>query len=204
MIMRSFTLALLLLAMPAVADPAPPTQAPATVRVSLRTSEGVIVLELEKQLAPVTTANFLRYVDQKRFDGTTFYRATKVEGAPGLGLIQGGVRGDAKRALPPIAHEPTTRTGLAHVDGTISMARGAPGTARGDFFITLGAMSSLDASPQQVGDNQGFAAFGHVVEGMDVVRHILGEPTSPTAGEGVMRGQMLAAPVRIIAARRAG
>lgn len=204
MSVQSAVLALLLVAgVPAAAQGADPgVRAPATVRVRLQTSEGAIVLELEKQLAPVTTANFLRYVDQKRFDGTSFYRATRTEGAPENGLIQGGVRGDPKRVLPAIAHEPTTGTGLAHVDGTVSMARAAPGTARGDFFITVGLMPSLDASPQQVGDNQGYAAFGHVVEGMDVVRHILSEPTS-SAGEGVMRGQMLAKPVRIVTARRA-
>jgi peptidyl-prolyl cis-trans isomerase A (cyclophilin A) len=176
------------------------TPAPATVRVSLQTSEGDIVLALEKERAPITTANFLRYVDQKRFDGTFFYRATRV--APGFGLIQGGTRNDPKRLLPPIAHEPTTRTGLSHMDGTISMARDVPGTATGDFFITVGDMPTMDADPQAPGDNAGFAAFGHVVGGMDVVRHILDDPTSPTEGEGVMKGQMLAPPVRIIAVRR--
>lgn len=174
----------------------------ATVRVRLVTSAGTIVLALEKQLAPVTTANFLRYVDQKRFDGTSFYRATKVKGAPGRGLIQGGVRGDPARMLPPIAHEPTTRTGLAHGDGTVSMARGAPGTARGDFFITLGPMASFDARPEDAGDNLGFAAFGQVVDGMEVVRAILDRPTSTTEGTGAMQGQILAKPVRIVTARR--
>lgn len=177
-----------------------PAPRPATVRVSLETSEGAIVLELEAERAPVTTANFLRYVDGKRLDGVAIYRATKV--APDFGLIQGGVRGDAKRVLPPIAHEPTSVTGLSHVDGTISMARAAPGSASGDFFITVGAMPSLDADPSQPGDNLGFAAFGHVAEGMDVVRRILDSPTSPTEGEGAMKGQILAVPVRILAARR--
>lgn len=171
-----------------------------TVRATLQTSEGSIVLELEKQRAPVTTANFLRYVDQNRFDGAVFYRATKV--APGFGLIQGGARNDPKRILKPIAHEPTTMTGLSHVDGAISMARGAPGSANGDFFIAIGAMPSLDAHPDQAGDNLGFAVFGRVVEGMDVVRRILDAETSPTEGEGAMKGQMLAAPVRITTARR--
>jgi peptidyl-prolyl cis-trans isomerase A (cyclophilin A) len=204
---HALPLLLLCLAAPAVAqDAAPPAPAaptapkPATVRVSLETGEGVIVLELEKERAPITTANFLRYLDQKRLDGATFYRATIV--APGYGLIQGGARNNPKRALPPIAHEPTTKTGLSHVDGTISMARGAPGTASGDFFITVGTMPSLDADPKQPGDNQGFAAFGHVVEGMDVVRKILGDPTSPTEGEGVMKGQMLSPQVKIVAAKR--
>ena len=198
---------LCLLASPAFAQTqAPPTPAvqaprPATVRVSLQTSEGPIVLELETERAPITAGNFLRYVDQKRLDGVTFYRATKV--APGYGLIQGGARNDPKRALPPIAHEPTSQTGLSHVDGAISMARNAPGSASGDFFITIGAMPSMDADPAKPGDNLGFAVFGRVVEGMDVVHRILDAPTSPTEGEGVMRGQILAIPVRITTARRA-
>ena len=198
---------LCLLASPAFAQTqAPPTPAvqaprPATVRVSLRTSEGPIVLELETERAPITAGNFLRYVDQKRLDGVTFYRATKV--ASGYGLIQGGARNDPKRALPPIAHEPTSKTGLSHVDGAISMARNAPGSASGDFFITIGAMPSMDADPAKPGDNLGFAVFGRVVEGMDVVHRILDAPTSPTEGEGVMRGQILAVPVRITTARRA-
>ncbi len=179
--------------------PAPPPRY-ATVRVALKTSEGAIVLELEKQRAPISTANFLRYVDQKRFDGIAFYRACKV--GPGYGLVQGGVRGDPKRALAQIAHEPTTRTGLAHVDGAISFARNAPGTASGDFFISVGAIPSMDADSKQPGDNLGFAVFGRVVEGMDIVRRILDAPTSPTAGEGAMKGQMLLAPVRIVTAQR--
>ena len=187
---------------PPAAEAAPaPTPNPATVRVSLETSLGPIVLELEKERAPVTTANFLRYVDEKRFDGIAFYRATNI--GEGYGLIQGGAKGDAARVLPPIAHEPTSKTGLSHVDGAISMARYAPGTADADFFITIGDLESMDADPAQPGDNQGFAVFGRVVEGMDVVRRILAAPTSPTEGEGVMKGQMLASPVRIISAARA-
>lgn len=180
--------------------PAAPAPKAATVRVTLQTSEGAIVLELEKERAPITTANFLRYVDQKRLDGTSFYRAAKV--AEGYGLVQGGTRNDPKRTLPPIAHEPTNRTGLTNNDGAISMARNAPGSAAGDFFLIVGDMSSLDADPSQPGDNVGFAAFGHVVEGMDVVRKILEAPTSPTEGEGVMKGQMLAPQIRILTARR--
>ena len=210
MFRRFAPLALLILPLaPAYAQPATPPAAeaapaatpnPATVRVSLETSLGPIVLELEKERAPVTTANFLRYVDEKRFDGIAFYRATTLGG--GYGLIQGGAKGDAARVLPPIAHEPTSKTGLSHVDGAISMARYAPGTADADFFITIGALTSMDADPKQPGDNLGFAVFGRVVEGMDVVRRILAAPTSPTEGEGAMKGQMLAAPVRITSARR--
>jgi len=176
---------------------------PATVRVSLVTSEGAIVLALEKERAPITTANFLRYVDGKRLDGAVFYRAMKLSDEPLYGLVQGGAENKPKRVLPPIAHEPTTITGLSHKDGTISMARGAPGTASGDFFITVGDLVSLDAKSGQPGDDLGFAAFGHVVEGMDVVRRILVAPTSPTAGGEGMKGQMIAAPVTIVSARRA-
>lgn len=186
---------------PAVPTPAPSAPKPAaTVEVTLQTSEGPIVLALETERAPITSANFLRYVDQKRLDGTSFYRSVKVQ--PGYGLVQGGVRFDPKRVLKPIAHEPTSKTGLSHKDGTISMARNAPGTASGDFFITIGDIPSMDADPSQPGDNLGFAAFGHVVSGMDIVRHILDEATSPTQGEGVMKGQMLVAPVRILSAHR--
>jgi len=177
---------------------APASQA--LVNVRLETTEGPIVVALEQGRAPITTANFLRYVDDKRFDGISFYRAVNV--APGFGLIQGGLRGDARKLLPPIKHEPTTVTGLSHIDGAISMARNAPGTADASFFITVGAIPSMDADPKQPGDNLGFAVFGHVTEGMEIVRHILQEPTSPTEGEGVMKGQMLVQPVRILSARR--
>jgi peptidyl-prolyl cis-trans isomerase A (cyclophilin A) len=166
----------------------------------MTTSEGPITLALEKERAPLTTANFLRYVDQKRLDGVTFYRAMKL-GAE-AGLIQGGPQGDPKRILKPVPHEPTTTTGLSHVDGTISLARFAPGTATADFFITVGPVLSLDANPAAAGDVAGFAAFGHVVEGMDVVKRILAAPTSATAGVGVMKGQMIAAPVKVLTVRR--
>ena len=198
-----FALSALLSVAPVMAQvPAPvsPAPKPATVRVDLDTSEGRIVLELEKERAPITTANFLKYVDQKRLDGTSIYRSVKVQ--PGYGFIQGGIRNDVKRLLPPIPHEPTTKTGLTHGDGTISMARTTPGTARGDFFITVGAIPSMDADPSQPGDNQGFAAFGHVVEGMDVVRAILALPTGGSAQNAVMQGEILDPPVAITGAKR--
>jgi peptidyl-prolyl cis-trans isomerase A (cyclophilin A) len=173
------------------------------VLVELVTAEGRMVLALDAARAPVTTANFLRYVDERRLDGTSFYRALTFEGRPDLGLIQGGIRSDRRRALPPIAHEPTHLTGLAHGDFTVSMARAAPDSAQGDFFITLGALSSLDSDPAGAGaDTQGFAVFGRVAEGEDVVRRILTAPVSATAGEGAMRGQMLESPVAITRARR--
>lgn len=187
---------LFLAAVPAEAQRGPP---PATVRVALNTSAGTITLALDARRAPVTTANFLAYVDQRRFDGTSFYRAARTPGARGRGFIQGGIRRTARRALPQIAHEPTSRTGLRHLDGTISMARMAPGTAMGDFFIIVGgAMPAMDA---RRGD-PGFAAFGRVAGGMDVARRILAAETVPNAGRGAMRGQMITAPVRILSARR--
>ncbi|WP_333979545.1 peptidylprolyl isomerase [Sphingomonas aerolata] len=119
--------------------------------MTLTTSLGPIVLELEKERAPITTANFLRYVDARKLDGTTFYRALRL--GPDTGLIQGGIEGDPKRAFPPIAHEPTSKTGVLHTDGTISLARLAPGTGRADVFITVGAIPFLDAHPEKPGDN---------------------------------------------------
>lgn len=181
---------------PPAALPAPPAPTPATVRVVITTSEGAITLALEKERAPLTTANFLRYLDQKKLDGTAFYRAVKV--ADGYGLIQFGTQNDPKRTLKGIAHEPTTKTGLSHLSGTISMAMATPGTAAGDFFITLGDLTSMDADAKQ----PGFAAFGCVVEGIDVVKRILLLPTSPTKGDGVMRGQMLEPTVKVTSVRR--
>ena len=188
-----------LLALASTAAAQAPAAASPTVKVTLATSLGPIVLELETAKAPITTANFLRYVDQKRYDGATFYRASKAPGETTYGLVQGGLQNDPKKVLKPIAHESTAKTGLSHVDGAISMGRFAPGTATSDFFLILGDQKYLDAGPE----GPGFAAFGRVAEGMDVARKILVEPTSPTAGEGVMKGEMLARPVRILTARRA-
>lgn len=176
-----------------------PAAPPADVRVALDTGAGRIVIAVHVAKAPVTAANFLRYVDQKRLDGTQFYRGV---GTADYGFVQGGAQNDPKRILPPIVHEPTTRTGLTHDDGALSMARYAPGSATGDFFIVLGKMPGMDAHPEAAGDNQGFAVFAHVVEGLDVVKAIVAAPKSPTAGEGVMKGQMLEQPVKIITARR--
>lgn len=173
------------------------------VTVQLVTGMGAIVLELRGDRAPITTGNFLSYVDQKRLDGAAFYRAAHYEGRPSDGLIQGGLSGShPERAAPPIAHESTTQTGLRHTDGVISMARYAPGSATAEFFICVGANSQLDANPAATGDNLGFAAFGRVVQGMDVVGRIWTAPTSPTKGEGVFRGQMLDPPIPIVRAAR--
>ncbi len=191
--MLSLILAALIQTAPVAAPTSSP--APATVKVVMTTTAGPITLALEKDRAPVTTVNFLRYVDAKRLDGITFYRSMKLPW--NAGLIQAGQRDMAKR-YPPIAHEPTSKTGLTHTDGAISMARLAPGTATADFSIVVGDMTGLDAKP----DDPGFAVFGRVVEGMDVVKTIWNSPRSPTKGEGVMKGEMLEPPVRILTVRR--
>jgi len=182
------TLLLLLVGAPAVAQTSP-------VRVVLATGEGNIVVEVDRARAPITAANFLRYVDDGRYDGATFYRA--MPGGPGRGLIQAGV--PHERRLAPIAHEPTSRTGLSHVDGAVSIARDAPGTATADITIMLGDMTYLDAGGV---DPDGYAVFGRIVDGMETVRRIHAAPTSPTEGEGTMRGQMLDPRIRIRSARR--
>lgn len=197
-------LAALLFPLPAAAQTKPTTPPPPPiVRVALTTTAGVITLDLEAKRAAVTTANFMRYVDQKRFDGTVFYRSMKLEWASGpAGLIQGGTQNDPKRVLKPIAHEPTSLTGLHHDKGAISMARYAPGTATGDFSILIADMRGLDADPANKDDPAGYAVFGKVSEGMEIVTKIYNSPISSTLGQGFMKGQMIAAPVKIITARR--
>jgi peptidyl-prolyl cis-trans isomerase A (cyclophilin A) len=173
------------------------------VPVAIDTSVGRIVVALDRAHAPVTTANFLHYVDTHRFDGQSFYRAMHMPDGKGGdgGLIQGGITIDARKLFPPIAHEPTTQTGLHNVAGTISMANAGPGTAKADFFILLSDMPGLDANGPG-GDASGFAAFGHVNEGMEVVKKIWGSPVSATRGEGAMKGQMLDPPVKILHVER--
>lgn len=197
--LHRFVLALAALLLPASA------LAQATTNVVVTTELGQIVIAVETERAPVTAANFLRYADEKRFDGTVFYRSMRLDWDPQPnGLIQAGTQFDPKRILPPIAHEPTNETGVKHVAGTISMARYEPGTATGDFSIMLSPQPSLDADPENedVDRRPGFAAFGHVVEGMDVVRAIFDAPLDPEKGEGGMKGQMLVQPVKIISVRR--
>ena len=177
----------------------PPVATTEFAPVAIDTSLGRIVVALDRTHAPVTTANFLHYVDTHRLDGETIYRAMHVPGGKaGDGLIQGGVRSDARKLYPPIAHEPTGQTGIKNVAGAIAMANGGPGTAKADFFILTSDMPALDASAT----DPGFAAFGHVVEGMDVVKAILDAPVSATKGEGPMKGQMLDPPVKIIKVAR--
>ena len=183
---------------PVVAPPTAPAPKDDLVPVTIDTSLGRIVVGLDRGRAPITTANFLHYVDTHRFDGETFYRAMHAYGG---GLIQGGVRSDMRKLYPPIADEPTSTTGLSNVAGAISMARGEPNSAHADFFIMISDMKGLDAGANPA-DPNGFSVFGRVIEGMDVVQKIFNAPVSETKGEGVMKGQMLEPPVKIIKAER--
>ena len=186
-----------LAAMPAVAQVATPP----LPRVAIETSAGRIVVEADTKAAPVSAGNFLRYVDQRKLDGTSFYRVVKV--ADKFGFVQFGSNGDPKKSLPPVKHEPTSTTGLKHLGGTISTARLAPGTARGEFTVAVGDQPSFDADPARPGDNQGYAAFGRIVEGMDVVLRIFDAPVSPDKTvRGAFKGEVPTAPVTILTARR--
>ncbi len=184
----------------ALASPTQPGAAATDIKadlvpVVLETEKGRIVVALDRGRAPVTTANFLGYVDKQWLDGQPFYRAMPYGKG---GLIQGGVRDGAKQ-LPPIDVETTATTGLRNTAGAIVMANGGPGTTRSDFFILTTDVPAFDATAAA----PGFAPFGHVVEGMDVVQAILAARRSPTLGEGVMKGQMLDPVVRIVKAARA-
>lgn len=193
-------------------DPPPPQVADAepdpqyeTLDVTLETEMGDIRVALEVERAPITAANFLRYVDEGRFDGTVFYRALSLDREPKPnGLLQGGTQFDPDRILPGIEHEPTTKTGLSHTNGALSMAMGDPGSANGDFSIMLQDQTGLDANPDaaEVVWQNGYAVFGYVVDGMGVVAAIHAGATDPDKGEGAMRGQILAEPVKIVRARR--
>ena len=171
---------------------------PAEIRVVLETSRGEIELALDSVHAPATTANFLRYVAAGLYDQGVFHRTVTPDNQPDkkirIEVIQAGI--DPKRTKldgPPIALERTRDTGLKHRDGTISMARDGPDTATSDFFICLGAQPELDFGGLRNPDGQGFAAFGHVIRGLEVVRAIQKAPAE---------GQSLKPPVKILRTRR--
>jgi len=170
--------------------------------VTIKTARGPIVVELEADKAPLTSANFLRYVDAKAYDGATFFRAARNPDNPKAGTIV-GAPGEKVRPFPPIRHESTTKTGLRHVDGTLSLGRFAPGTATHNFFICIGDQPYLDAHPGEPGDNLGYAAFGRVVSGMAVAEKILSLPTNGATKFKDQRGEWLKPPVPILSMRRA-
>jgi len=161
----------------------------------MKTEKGDIVFALYPERAPVTTANFLAYVDGGLYDGAAFYRTTRPDNDPMIEVIQGGLwapwregeEGYAFAApLPDIAHETTATTGLSHTGGTLSMARDAPGTASSEIFVTIGDNTALDYGGARNPDGQGFAAFGKVVDGMDVVRAIQAGATDASLDGAVL------------------
>lgn len=193
---------------PAGETPAAPAAEPPAnllgkiIKVKLTTELGDIVIDLYPDKAPITVANWLRYVDNKRYDNSTFYRASHPPGNLDYGVVQGGLENNPAKVFPPIKLEPTSVTGLKHLDGSISMGRLAPNSATSDYFICIGDSPYLDADPSKPGDNLGYATFGRVVEGMDVVKKILASPVSPTLGAGAMKGQMLAPRIKLMTAKR--
>jgi peptidyl-prolyl cis-trans isomerase A (cyclophilin A) len=178
--------------------PAPADEKDKPVRVLIQTEKGDVELELDPARAPNTVANFLKYVEGKFYDGGRFHRTVKPDNQPDnkvkIEVIQGGIDpGRVKEELPPIKLERTSQTKLSHKDGTISMARDGPDTATSDFFICVGDQPELDFGGKRNPDGQGFAAFGRVTRGMDVVKKIQLAPAE---------GQTLTPPVKILKVTR--
>jgi peptidyl-prolyl cis-trans isomerase A (cyclophilin A) len=176
------------------------------VQVRVQTSLGDIVLELDPARAPNTTANFLKYVDAGHYDGGTFHRTVKMDNQPEspvkIEVIQAGVNADkAKAGFPAIALERTTATGLKHVNGAVSMARGTPDSATSGWFICINDQPSLDFGGARNPDGQGFAAFGKVVSGMDVVRRIQQAPSSADRTTNT-EAQKLTPPITVVKVAR--
>jgi peptidyl-prolyl cis-trans isomerase A (cyclophilin A) len=176
------------------------------VRVQVETALGVIVLELDPAHAPATVANFLAYVDAGHYDGGTFHRTVKLDNQPEstvkIEVIQAGVNpAQSKSGFPAIALERTNRSGLKHVDGAVSMARGAADSATSGWFICINDQPSLDFGGTRNPDGQGFAAFGRVVSGMDVVRKIQQAPSSNDRTTNAA-AQKLTPPVTIVKVAR--
>ena len=179
-------------------SPPPPAAAEDPVRVVVETEMGTFELDVDVDRAPVTAENFLRYVDGGFYDGGTFFRTVHADNQPDdsirIAVVQGGRNPDMEaESFPPIPLERTSETGITHLDGTVSMARGGPDTATQSFFICMGAQPSLDFGGMRNRDGQGFAAFGRVVAGMDVVRAIHRAP---------YEAQQLTPPVQITRAYR--
>jgi len=169
------------------------------IEIVMETGEGTIEIELYADQAPLTVRNFLRYVDAEALNGGSFYRVVTYEndnGKPKIEVIQGGMdRG--KSGFAPIGHETTEETGILHTDGVVSMARGALGTASSEFFICIGDQPGLDFGQSRNPDGQGFAAFGKVIKGMEIIRKIKNLPADSDTGSGYTKGQFLNDPVAI-------
>lgn len=165
-------------------------------RVTIVTDVGQIEVAIDSVHAPISAANFLRYVDEGAYTNGRVHRTVTPANQPNspvkIEVIQAGPQADVA-AHPAIPLERTSVTGLRHVDGAISFARGGPDTATGDFFICIGAQPELDFGGTRNPDGQGFAAFGAVTAGMDVVRAIQRAPAD---------GQRLTPPIRIVRIER--
>ena len=171
---------------------------PSLPHVLFTTGKGDIEIEVDTVRAPISGSNFLRYVDQGFYNGGRFHRTVRPDNQPQdsvrIAVIQAGVDpARARSGFPPIPLERTSVTGLKHLDGSVSMARGGPDAATSSFFICIGDQPSLDFGGHRNMDLQGFAAFGRVVRGMDVVRDIQSGPAN---------AQTLIQPVQITSARR--
>jgi peptidyl-prolyl cis-trans isomerase A (cyclophilin A) len=192
-------MALWMAAFVVVAQAAPqPAALPRLATVVIETSLGAIEVQVDEANAPVTAANFLRYVDAGHYDGGRFHRTVRLDNQPDnrvkIEVVQAAVDPlREKDAWPPILLERTDKTGIRHRDGAISMARDGADTATSDFFICIGDQPALDFGGARNPDGQGFAAFGRVVSGMDVVRRIQAAPAD---------GQALTPPVVIRSLRR--
>lgn len=179
---------------------------PSSVRVRVQTELGDIVIEVDTVRAPVTAANFLKYVDAGHFDGGNFHRTVKMDNQPEspvkIEVIQAAVNpARAKDGFPAIPLERTSVTGLRHTDGVVSMARGAPDSATSGWFVCINDQPSLDFGGARNPDGQGFAAFGRVVSGMDVVRRIQAAPSSPNRTTNT-EAQRLTPPIGIVKVAR--
>ena len=181
------------------------TQAKA-VRVRVQTELGDIVIEVDPIRAPLTTANFLKYVDGGHYDGGLFHRTVKMDNQPEstvkIEVIQAGVNPDrAKEGFAAIPLERTSVTGILHKDGVVSMARGAPDSATSGWFVCINDQPSLDFGGNRNPDGQGFAAFGQVITGMDVVRNIQAAPSSTNRTTNT-EAQRLIPPIKILKVAR--
>jgi peptidyl-prolyl cis-trans isomerase A (cyclophilin A) len=177
-----------------------------TVRVRVQTELGDIVIEVDPIKAPITTANFLKYVDAGHYDGGVFHRTVKMDNQPEspvkIEVIQAGVNPDrAKEGFAPITLERTNLTGILHKDSVVSMARGAPDSATSGWFVCINDQPSLDFGGARNPDGQGFAAFGRVISGMDVVRKIQAAPSSTNRTTNT-EAQRLTPPIKIVKVAR--
>lgn len=203
-------LALVILTVSGCAPPSQEGKATSGVALIMETAFGPVGIEVYPEHAPITAGNFLQYVDNGYYNGGAFYRTVK----PGndnnplpINVIQGGINAsmsaDFEAPLAPIAHEGTKTSGLRHDDGALSMARFTPGTAQSEFFISIGENPVLDEGGMRNPDGLGFAVFGKVTDGMEIIRSIHQEPANGPAPDPYVEGQVLAPTIEILSIRRA-